>query len=104
MIHEVVILNVKDGQTGKFEADFSIASDFIASAQGYISHSLGKCLEKENRYILHVKWESLEDHMEGFRNSEAFREWRKMLHHYYDPFPVVEHYIEIFHKSSDHEI
>ncbi len=33
----------------------------------------------------------LEDHTEGFRRSAAYREWKSLLHHFYDPFPTVEH-------------
>jgi len=33
-----------------------------------------------------------EDHTVGFRESDENQEWRKLLHHFYDPFPVVEHY------------
>jgi heme-degrading monooxygenase HmoA len=39
-----------------------------------------------------VQWERLEDHTEGFRQSLAYEEWRAALHHFYDPFPVVEHF------------
>ena len=59
---------------------------------GYISHQIQRCLEKENRYILLVHWEKLEDHTLGFRGSEQYKQWKKLLHHFYDPFPTVEHY------------
>ena len=28
----------------------------------------------------------------GFRGSAAYEEWRAALHHFYDPFPLVEHF------------
>jgi hypothetical protein len=37
----------------------------------------------------------LEDHTIGFRQSAAYQEWRKLLHHFYDPFPVVEHFRKV---------
>ena len=43
-------------------------------------------------FLLLVEWETIEAHTEGFRNSEAYQEWRALLHHFYDPFPVVEHF------------
>jgi len=49
-----------------------------------------------NRYILLVNWERLEDHTEGFRGSEEYQEWKKLLHHFYDPFPTVEHYESVY--------
>jgi heme-degrading monooxygenase HmoA len=92
MILEVAILQVKKGEELNFERDFTIASQFIQSISGYVSHSLRKCIEEENKYILLVDWEKLEDHTISFRESDAYLEWKKMLHHYYNPFPVVEHY------------
>ena len=92
MILEVAILNVKIGEEKQFEKDFKIAGQYIRSIHGYAGHSLRKCIEQANKYILLVDWENLEDHTVGFRQSEQYLEWKRMLHHYYDPFPSVEHY------------
>jgi len=92
MILEVAILNVKAGHTDAFEDSFRQASRIIAGMKGHLSHELQRCLEIDNQYILLVRWETLEDHTEGFRGSEPYQEWKKLLHHYYDPFPVVHHY------------
>jgi heme-degrading monooxygenase HmoA len=92
MILEVVILNIISGKEREFETAFSEASSIIASMAGYSSHQLQHCLEKENRYLLLVQWETLEAHTIGFRGSSEYQEWKKRLHHFYDPFPTVEHY------------
>jgi len=92
MILEVAVLYVKKDNDKAFEKDFALAGQFISSIDGYISHSLRKCIEQENKYLLLVEWNRLEDHTIRFRESGAYIEWKKMLHHYYDPFPVVEHF------------
>jgi heme-degrading monooxygenase HmoA len=92
MILEVAILNIKDGLNDEFEAAFQTASNIIATMSGYISHELQRCLEIEHRYILLVRWQTLEDHTIGFRQSPEYQQWRSLLHHFYDPFPIVEHY------------
>jgi heme-degrading monooxygenase HmoA len=92
MILEMAILQVIKGEEAHFERDFAIASQFIQSIPGYVNHSLRKCIEEENKYLLLVEWEKLEDHTIGFRESDAYLEWKKLLHHYYNPFPIVEHY------------
>ena len=92
MILEVAILDVIPGQGNEFQAAFAKASPIISSMSGYVSHQLQRCIENQNRYILLVNWEKLEDHTVGFRGSERYQEWRKLLHHFYDPFPTVEHY------------
>lgn len=96
MILEVAILNVRDGTCDSFEAAFCEASAIIASMPGYHSHELRRCLEASSRYILLVHWQRLEDHTVGFRHSAEYQEWRRQLHHFYDPFPSVEHYGESF--------
>ncbi|PCJ16113.1 MAG: antibiotic biosynthesis monooxygenase [Gammaproteobacteria bacterium] len=92
MILEVAIINIKTGQEKSFEAAFKKAENIIEDQSGYVSHQLQHCLEIASRYILLVNWESLEDHTVGFRESEAYPQWRALLHYFYDPFPTVEHY------------
>ncbi|WP_066967049.1 antibiotic biosynthesis monooxygenase [Microbulbifer sp. Q7] len=92
MILEVAILDVKPDQNEDFESAFQKAQSIISSMPGYINHQLQKCLEKEGRYILLVNWEKLEDHTQGFRKSSEYQNWKALLHHFYDPFPEVEHY------------
>ena len=95
MILEVAVLDIISGKNDAFEAAFSKAQSIISSMKGYLGHELQKCLEKENRYILLVKWETLEDHEIGFRKSKEYQEWKQLLHHFYDPFPTVEHYQKV---------
>lgn len=92
MILEVAVLNVISGKEGEFESAFKTASAIISSMPGYISHQLQRCLENSSQYVLLVNWGKLEDHTVGFRGSAQYQEWRKLLHHFYDPFPTVEHY------------
>ncbi len=92
MILEKAILNVKIGQEADFEAAFANASAIIASMTGYRRHELRRCVEIASQYVLLVEWDTLEDHTVGFRGSAQYQEWRRLLHHFYDPFPTVEHY------------
>ena len=97
MIQEMAVLNIVQGQTSAFESAFATASEIIASMPGYISHQLQRCIEDENRYLLLVQWKTLDDHTVGFRDSIQYLEWKRLLHHFYDPFPVVEHYTVVQH-------
>ncbi len=92
MILEVAILNVRIGAEGQFETAFEQASAIISAMSGYIRHQLQRCTEVSNRYILLVNWESLEAHTIGFRGSPEYQDWKRLLHHFYDPFPTIEHY------------
>lgn len=99
MILEVAILDVKPNQEQDFESAFTKAQKIISSMNGYVSHQLQKCIEKNNRYILLVNWKTLEDHTVGFRESKEYQEWRALLHNFYEPFPEVEHYENIFNNA-----
>lgn len=99
MILEVATLDVKLNQEQEFENAFNEAQKIISSIQGYVSHQLKKCIEINNRYILLVNWETLESHTIGFRESEEYQEWRALLHHFYEPFPNVEHYETLFENT-----
>lgn len=93
LILEVAILNVIPGKEDEFLNAFSKAQDIISKMAGYISHQLKRCIENNSQFILLVEWEKLTDHTEGFRKSKEYQEWKSLLHHFYDPFPTVEHYI-----------
>ncbi|MDG0822627.1 MULTISPECIES: antibiotic biosynthesis monooxygenase family protein [Staphylococcus] len=92
MILEGAMLQVKKGLENDFEQSFKEASKIIRSMDGYISHTLNKCFEETGKYLLLVKWETLEDHTIGFRKSPEYENWKDLLHNYYDPFPIVEHF------------
>ncbi len=49
-------------------------------------------MEEEDKYLLLVNWKTIEDHEIGFRKSAEYEEWKNVLHHFYEPFPTVEHY------------
>jgi heme-degrading monooxygenase HmoA len=91
---EHAVLEVVPGQEIAFEEAFAKAKAIISSAVGFRSLRLGRCLEAPSRYLLLVEWERLADHTEGFRGSAGYQEWKKLLHHFYEPFPVVDHYDE----------
>src|SRR3954463_13501670 len=92
MILEAVVLQVRTGQSPAFEAAFREAQKIISSMPGYRSHELQRCLEREGQYLLLVRWDSVAAHEIGFRKSPEYQHWRKLLHHFYDPFPTVLHY------------
>jgi heme-degrading monooxygenase HmoA len=94
MILESATLNVRPGDEAAFERAMREARPLIAASAGFAGMEIRRCIETPNRYLLLVHWKTLEDHTIGFRGSPRYQEWRALLHHLYDPFPVVEHYLE----------
>jgi heme-degrading monooxygenase HmoA len=100
MVLEVVILSVRSGESAAFERTFADAQAILSSMEGYISHQLQRSLETPDRYLLLVQWGRIEDHTVGFRQSAGFQEWKRLLHHFYDPPPVVEHFEVLFDHTK----
>jgi heme-degrading monooxygenase HmoA len=100
VILEHAELDVIPGQEDEFEAAFAEARTIISSMPGFRSLTLDRGIERSNRYLLLVEWDSLEDHTVGFRTSPEYERWRRLLHRFYDPFPTVEHYGRRFSSST----
>jgi heme-degrading monooxygenase HmoA len=96
VILESAVLNVRPGQESAFEAAFGEARSIIASTPGFIALELQRCIETPSRYLLLVRWVTLEHHTVGFRTSAEYQRWKALLHHFYDPFPTVEHYEKVY--------
>ena len=92
MILELATIDIREGSNKEFEQDLEKAQLVIRKAQGYVGHQFQKCIEKDNRYLLLISWQTLEDHTKGFRESELFKEWRTLIGAYFENPPAVQHY------------
>lgn len=92
MILEAAVLHVPAGQEPAFEEAMLRAATVIAGSPGYLRHELQRCIETKGRYLLLVRWETLEAHTVGFRESPAFAQWRSIIGPFFASAPVVEHY------------
>jgi heme-degrading monooxygenase HmoA len=92
VITEHALLNVISGREEEFLEAMERAKALIAASPGFVSLRLERGIERPSCFLLLVQWERLADHTEGFRGSPAYAEWRAALHHFYDPFPLVEHF------------
>ena len=101
MILEVAHLQVIPGQAAAFELAFSQAQRIISTMPGYGGHQLQRSLTDPHRYLLLVHWQRLEDHTQGFRGSPQYQQWKALLHHFYDPFPTVEHYQQVVFDEAE---
>ncbi|MGW0175941.1 antibiotic biosynthesis monooxygenase family protein [Rhodococcus sp. NPDC003322] len=92
VIIEHALLSVRVGHESEFELAFAEAKSIISAMPGFEQLTLSRCIERPGTYLLLVQWARLADHTEGFRGSPQYEQWRRLLHHFYEPFPVVEHY------------
>jgi len=92
MILELATVDIKQGTNKEFEEALEKAQFVISKSKGYVGHQFQKCIEQDNRYVLLIRWETLEDHTKGFRESELFKEWRALIGPYFQNPPFVQHY------------
>jgi heme-degrading monooxygenase HmoA len=92
VILEHALLPVREGEESDFEAAFAEAQAIIRSMPGFVSLRLSRGIESTSTYLLLVEWESVEHHEVGFRQSPEYQQWKALLHRFYEPFPVVEHF------------
>lgn len=100
MVIEHVLLPVKSGQEKDFEEAFSKAKSIISRMPGFCKLTLAKPDVGAGSYLLLVEWDALEDHTEGFRKSKEYKEWSKLLHHFYDPFPQVSYFSPVISEGQ----
>ena len=94
MILEVAHLNVRPGRDVAFIAAMKQARPLISDSPGFAGIEVRPCMEQSGHYLLLVWWEKLENHTEGFRSSDRYQKWKALLHHFYEPFPMVEHFAD----------
>jgi heme-degrading monooxygenase HmoA len=93
MILEVAEFRIDPARRAEFEEALQRgAATVVAMAQGYHGHAILRCIESHDRYLLHVRWCSVEAHDPGFRGSPAFADWRAIVGPFFASSPVVAHY------------
>ena len=90
MITEIAHLNIKAGEEKQFEQQVAKAKPYFMAAKGFHGISLHRCIEHPNQYELHVQWETIENHMVDFRESDGFKQWRALVGGHFAAPPVVE--------------
>ncbi|MCF8155363.1 MAG: antibiotic biosynthesis monooxygenase [Rhodoferax sp.] len=100
MILELADIRIHPGQNAAFEDAIQRGlSTVISHAKGCQGYKVNRGLESPERYILQVFWDTLDDHMVGFRQSDAFPQWRAIVGPFFAAPPVVEHF-DLITKSA----
>jgi heme-degrading monooxygenase HmoA len=92
VIVEQALLVVAPDRMADFERDMVKARPFIAASPGFLGIEVRPAAEVPGTYLLLVRWASITDHRDGFRQSERYEQWRALLHPYYDPLPAVTYF------------
>lgn len=93
MIYEIADIRTAPEQRETFEEAIRRGVEtVIAQAQGFIDYKVKRCIETPGRYLLVIRWETLENHTRDFRESPAFADWRAIVGPFFMAPPAVEHF------------
>lgn len=95
MIRELAEIDIKAGHEQAFEEAAVIARGLFLASKGCLAFRLHRSMEQPSRYRMYVEWETLEDHMVEFRNSDNFLEWRRLCGPHFQNPPRVEHLVVV---------
>ena len=100
MILEIADIRIAPGQQVAFEEAIARALTTVASqSAGMMGWSVNKGVESPERYVLQIRWATLEDHTVGFRQGPLFAQWRAIIGPFFAQPPQVEHF-ELVGKSA----
>ena len=97
MILELADIRIKSGVSDAFEKNAQIAlTTIFPKSKGFLGHEFRRCIETPDRYVLMLRWETLENHTVDFRSSSLFTEWRSLVGEFFAQPPHVEHFSHAF--------
>ncbi|KAJ4459413.1 putative antibiotic biosynthesis monooxygenase [Paratrimastix pyriformis] len=92
MILEHAEFHIHPGKQAEFEAAVKLGVETIISkTPGFIAYQLQHSVEQPETYFLFIRWETLEAHVVGFRESPAFPAWRAVVGPFFASAPNVMH-------------
>jgi heme-degrading monooxygenase HmoA len=94
MVLEHALLRVRPGEESAFVEAMTQARPLIAASPGFGGIEVRPAVETTGLYLLLVRWSSIDDHRNGFRQSDRYEQWKALLHRFYDPMPTVDYFGE----------
>lgn len=95
MVLEVALIDVLPGQEESFTVAYRKAHETLATASGCRGVRMTRGIESPARFVLLVEWDSVEAHVENFRNTDRFATWRALIGPYFAQPPLVEHFADV---------
>jgi heme-degrading monooxygenase HmoA len=95
MVLELALIDVQEGREDEFAAAYARAYPLVASTPGCRSVRMTRGVETPGRFVLLVEWDSIDAHLDNFRATERFQQWRALIGPYFDGAPRVEHFTDL---------
>ncbi|GAA4217199.1 antibiotic biosynthesis monooxygenase family protein [Actinocatenispora rupis] len=92
MIIEYIRYRIPADRAEQFESAYQRAAVPLAAAPQCVDFELTRCDEEPECYTLRITWTSAEDHLKGFRGSDAFRDFFAEVQPYFPNIEEMRHY------------
>ncbi|HEY5854607.1 MAG TPA: antibiotic biosynthesis monooxygenase family protein [Aldersonia sp.] len=91
MVWEIAKIEIDPSNSEAFENALREAVPLFRRAPGCRAMQVRHSLKHPHRYFLVVDWDTVDDHLVGFRNSPDFARWRELVGGFFARPPEVEH-------------
>jgi len=95
MVLEVALIDITPGEEDAFAAAYRQAHSVLAGTPGCRTIRMTRGIESPSRFVLLVEWDSVDAHLDNFRATERFGQWRGLIGPYFAAPPVVEHFTDV---------
>ena len=95
MVLEVALIDVVPGREDEFAAAYRVGHPILAGTPGCRSVRMTRGVESASRFVLLVEWDSVDAHLQNFRETERFTQWRALIGPFFAGPPLVEHYLDV---------
>jgi heme-degrading monooxygenase HmoA len=93
MILEIADIRIAPGKNAEFDAAIQRGLETVISqAKGFLGYDMRKGMGSPERYVLMIRWATLENHTVDFREGPLFPQWRAIVGPFFAAPPVVEHF------------
>lgn len=95
MIVEYIRYDIPVQDAEAFEADYAQAGRSLDASSHCLGYELSRCLDERACYILRIEWDSVEGHMQGFRQSGEFRQFFAAIKPWVNRIQEMRHYEQL---------
>jgi quinol monooxygenase YgiN len=100
-IEEYIRYRIDADRHEAFTTAYRLAAQALQDSPYCVSYQLAQCEEEPNRFIVHIRWTSTADHLQGFRRSEQFRRFFTHVRPYVGDIEEMNHYHALDAASAE---
>lgn len=92
MINEYIRYKIDTGRAEAFVQAYQKAGESLQASKHCEGYELSQCVEAPDHFILNIRWDSEQGHMQGFRSSPEFRTFFQAIQPYVKDIEEMRHY------------